>query len=168
MTVLTDRLEIRSPKETDRDRMVELWRSAAFTVFSNGTHTEAGAHARFDRMVAMADRFSFAKQPVIERASGIIVGYVGVDVFDLGGTESLEFGWRLDPAARGLGYATEAATEVLKLVHRDADAAWVYAIIDPANTPSLRVAEKLGFTHWRWDDFGGRVTLQRMAVRAPA
>ena len=55
------------------------------------------------------EELTFAKQPVIERATGTIVGYAGVNWFDFEGERRLEFGWRLVPEARGKGYATEAA-----------------------------------------------------------
>jgi RimJ/RimL family protein N-acetyltransferase len=67
------------------------------------------ANRRFDHMVAMCKTVAFAKQPVVERATGAVVGYTGVDWFDFDGAARLEWGYRLVPACRGLGYATEAS-----------------------------------------------------------
>lgn len=52
-------------------------------------------------MLGNAGRLTFAKQSVIERATGRIVGYCGVDWFELEGEQRLEFGWRLVREARG-------------------------------------------------------------------
>lgn len=161
--MLTDRLEVRLPIEADRARMVELWCDPAFTVFSNGGHTPTSANQRFDRFLAVAAELPFAKQPVIERSTGTIVGYAGVDWFEFEGRRELEFGWRLGTAARGRGYATEAATAVMEVAHREA-ARWLYCIIDPANAPSHNVARKVGFEAWRRVDMDGPVDLLRLRL----
>jgi RimJ/RimL family protein N-acetyltransferase len=75
--------------------------------------TAGQAHQWFDHMLAVCDEVPFGKQPVIERASGLIVGYVGVDWFDLDHERRLEIGWRLVPGYRGMGYATEAGQALL-------------------------------------------------------
>ncbi len=158
--MLTERLEIRPPLEADRAAMVALWSDPAFTVFSMGDLDVAQANDRFDRMLATAAELSFAKQPVVERSSGAIVGYAGVDWFELDGSRELEMGWRLAPCARGKGYATEAASVVLDIARRDGSG-WLYCIIDPMNAPSHRVAAKLGFAAVGRIDMEGPVDLLR-------
>ncbi len=155
---LTDRLELRPPVETDRERFVELFGDEEFMVYSDGTLDEAQANARFDRMLLRAAEIDFAKQPVRTRSDPTILGYAGVDRFDYDGVEWLEFGWRLVPEARGHGFAPEAAAALLDLATRSY-AGDILAMIDPENTPSARVATKLGFRFWKhaevngyWDD----------------
>ncbi len=146
-TTETDRLTIRRPVESDRLRFVELFTDETFTVFS-GVHDMESANARFDRMLALADAVPYAKQPVIERATGIIVGYTGIGTVVLDGLDRLEWGWRFVPGARGRGYATEATTALLDVAdaHDDGE---VLCIIDADNLPSRRVADKVGFHWWR-------------------
>ena len=142
------RFEVRLAVEADRARFVELFCDDSFMVFLDGTLRAPAAHARFDRMLANATNLSFAKQPVVERASGRIVGYVGVDWFEFEGEQRLEFGWRLVLDARGKGYATEAS----RLVLQRAGASFrgeILAIIDPSNEASKRVARKVGFLYWK-------------------
>ena len=165
--MLTERLEVRLPVEADHDRMVELWSDPSFTVFSSGDMTHEEAHARFDRFLAVAAEFPFAKQPIIERSSGVIVGYTGIDWFEFEGTRDLEFGWRLAVEARGNGYATEAATAVMDVARREMDA-WLYCMIDPRNAPSHGVARKVGFEPWRRVDMDGPVDLLRLDLRRSA
>ena len=109
----TDRLTIRPVVETDRARFLELFTDEAFTVFSDGVHDIESANLRFDRMLSLVDVVPFAKQPVIVRATGMIVGYTGVGTFMIDGVDRLEWGWRLAPDARGQGYATGATTALL-------------------------------------------------------
>lgn len=117
-------------------------------VFAGGPLREAEAHARFDRMLANAAELTFAKQTVIERSSGSIVGYAGVDWFDLAGEQRLELGYRLVPGARGKGYATEAGRAVLAKAARTFEGE-ILAIIAPTNEPSKNVARKLSFGFWK-------------------
>lgn len=114
-------------------------------VFSSGVLTATAAHERFDEMLVRAAELSFAKQPVIERPSKTIVGYAGVNWCELEGLRRLEFGWRLVPEARGLGYATEAGRVLLDLAAETFQGE-ILAIIDPLNHASRGVALKLGFT----------------------
>lgn len=154
--MLTERLELRAPNENDRARFVRLFQDPDFMVFSNGVHDLHSAHARFDAMLRTASDVSFAKQPVIERATGTIVGYSGVAWFEYEGAHRLEFGYRLVPAARGRGYATEAGRALLMRA-ADTFRGELLAMIDPTNDASMGVIIKLGFTFWKQDDVDGFV-----------
>jgi len=164
--MFTERLEIRLPMEADRARFVELWTQDAFMVFSDGVKDEESANGRFDRMLHRATEFPFAKQPVIERATGELIGYSGMDVFEFEGEVHLEYGYRLEPEARGNGYATEASTALLAVADahpregltadgRPVSGDRVVAIIDPMNHPSQNVALKIGFTFWQFCEVNG-------------
>jgi [ribosomal protein S5]-alanine N-acetyltransferase len=87
----------------------------------------------------------------VEKATGMPVGQVGLMLQTVENRKRPEIGWLLDRKQWGKGYATEAGAAV-----RDAAfARWNYpeviSLIRPANTPSQRVAERLGLTP------GGRV-----------
>ena len=157
-TILTDseRLEVRLPLEADRARFVELFCDDDFMVFSGDAYDAASASARFDEMLVRAAEMPFAKQPIIERTSGMVVGYAGVNWCEFEGDRWLEFGWRLVREARGRGYATEASRAVLDLAATTFGGEFL-CIIDPANTPSRRVADKLGFTYWKRSTWDGDV-----------
>ena len=155
--VETDRLVLRAPTERDRARFIELFTDEAFTVFSDGVHDTDSANARFDRMLSLNEVIPYAKQPVIERASGTIVGYTGVDTALIDGLDRLEWGWRLVPEARGRGYATEAASALLALADSREDGEML-CIIAPDNHASRRVADKVGFRWWRRIDWNGDPT----------
>ncbi len=146
--VLTERLEVRLAVEADRCRFVELFRDPAFMEFSAGVHDLRSANARFDAMLDTAARVPFAKQPVIERASGEIVGYSGAAWFEFEGAKRLEFGYRLVPHVRGRGYATEAGRALLKIAAESFDGE-LLAMIDRQNVASRRVIAKLGFEFWK-------------------
>ena len=96
-------------------RLVELFCDDDFMVFSSGALDAAAASIRFDEMLQRSKEVPFAKQPVVDRSTGVIVGYSGVDRFDFEGEQRLELGYRLVPQARGMGYATEASLAVLSI-----------------------------------------------------
>ena len=145
---MTNRLELRPPQEPDRPRFVELFCDDGFMVFSSGVLDEDAANRRFDEMLVRAAEIPFAKQPIIERATGAIVGYAGVNTFQFEGELRLEFGWRLVPAARGRGYGTEATRAVLKVAEVDYEGE-ILSMIDPRNVASHNVARKVGFRFWK-------------------
>jgi RimJ/RimL family protein N-acetyltransferase len=101
--VFTSRLEVRPPVEADRRRFVELMCDDEFMVFFDGARTAGQAHQWFDHMLAVCDEVPFGKQPVIERASGLIVGYVGVDWFDYRETSTASASTHPRPAESGPG-----------------------------------------------------------------
>lgn len=147
-SALTPRLEVRCPSELDRPRFVELFCDDAFMAFSGGPLTPGQAHARFDRMLVRCGELSFAKQPIVERCSGVVIGYTGVDWIDFDGARWLEWGYRLVPEARGKGYATEASLALLEVASNDYTGE-VLGIIHPDNRASQNVIRKLGFAYWK-------------------
>jgi RimJ/RimL family protein N-acetyltransferase len=147
MTIETDRLIVRQPVEDDRARFVELFTNEAFMVFSGVLDVDS-ANSRFDHMLRMAKVVPYAKQPLVDRTTSVVVGYTGADVVDFYGVDRLEWGWRLVEEARGQGLATEAASALLAVADESEDGEML-CLIDSDNLASRRVAEKLGFRWWQ-------------------
>ena len=165
--VATERLLVRPPREADRARFVELFCDEDFMEFYPRVLTAQEANDRFDHMLAVSERISFAKQPVVELSSGDVVGYTGVDYFDFEGKTWLEWGYRLVPESRGRGYATEASQALLSSAQRRY-AGDLLAIIDPANLASQSVCRKLGFTYWKQAPVSGHQrNLYRLTLGEP-
>jgi RimJ/RimL family protein N-acetyltransferase len=57
----------------------------------------------------------------------------------------IEIGWRLPRSAWGNGYATEAASRIVRYARDEVGLNEIIACIDPENERSVRVANKLGF-----------------------
>jgi RimJ/RimL family protein N-acetyltransferase len=165
--VKTARLLVRPPREADRDRFVGLFRDEDFMVHA-GALTEQEAEDRFDHLVVVCQTVPFGKQPVVELASGLVVGYTGVDHIVFEGRAWLEWGYRLVPEYRGRGYATEAGQALLATAHRTY-AGELLAIIAPENRASQNVCHKLGFTFWKQAPVEGDIrNLYTLSVGAPA
>jgi len=73
-----------------------------------------------------------------------------------GSAPPIEIGWRLIRAAWGRGYAAEAAVAVLRHGLDTVGLERVVADIDPDNTRSIRVADKIGLRFVGDDRVKGR------------
>lgn len=79
---------------------------------------------------------------VEERSTGAFLGRVGP--LHPPWWPAVEIAWALAPAARGRGYATEAARAATGWAFAALPLDRIVSIIDPRNEPSRRVAERLG------------------------
>ena len=108
---------------------------------------------------------------VEERGGGRIVGDVGLSVAD-GEPGVIKVGYTIDPAFQGLGYATEAIRALVEYAFETLGAELVRAHASAENTPSIRVAEKVGmrlverFEHREGDEvwYGVRYERRREPV----
>ncbi|BAY82819.1 GCN5-related N-acetyltransferase [Calothrix parasitica NIES-267] len=61
-------------------------------------------------------------------------------------TFNYEIGWHIHQESSGKGYATEAVLKIMNYGFHTLNLPVLIAIIDPKNTASLKVAQKLGMT----------------------
>lgn len=136
----TSRLFIRKFVEEDRNSLVLLLQSDEFMEYSDsGVMSTVEADARFNELVSMRDK-SIGKFAVICKESGALIGYCGIEPFELKNKNEFELGYRLVTAERGKGLATEAAKAVLNNFKGK-----LFAYVDSSNNQSINVLKKLGF-----------------------
>jgi len=88
---------------------------------------------------------------------GQFLGWVSlVPVDDNDPASDVEIGWRVAKHAWGNGYATEAASAMLRHAFRNVGLKRVIATIDPGNDRSFRVAEKTGMVFVGRDEYFGK------------
>lgn len=94
--------------------------------------------------------FGFGYWAIERKADGAYLGQLGFGDFKREMTPNIEglpeIGWLLVRHAHGQGYASEAAAGALAWADRILDAPQTVAIIDAANIPSIRIAEKNDFS----------------------
>ncbi len=89
----------------------------------------------------------YGRWPLIVRDTGALIGAVlmkplpGVDNQP---TQHIEIGWHLGRAHWGRGYASEAARALIEHALETTELQTLHAVVDPPNTASLRLAERLG------------------------
>lgn len=85
-------------------------------------------------------------QPAIRAEDGPFLGTMYLilkSIDDL----TAEIGWTLLPSSQGKGYATEAATVLLDFCFDELGLHRVFAELDPRNTASVALCERLGMRH---------------------
>jgi pimeloyl-ACP methyl ester carboxylesterase/RimJ/RimL family protein N-acetyltransferase len=86
---------------------------------------------------------------IIERATGRVLGRTGLKYLpEFGETE---VGWVLHPDVWGCGFATEAARACAEWGFEELEVPYLTSMIDPENSRSIAVAERLGMTPLRND-----------------
>src|SRR3954465_14700585 len=98
---------------------------------------------------AMWSLFGFGYWAVERRGGGAMIGQIGFADFQRDMSPPVaglpEMGWLFAREAGGQGYATEAASAGLDWIEGALRLPETVAIIDHANSGSIRVAEKCGF-----------------------
>jgi len=92
---------------------------------------------------------------VLERASGVPVGQVGLLRQEVEGVAQPEIGYLLHRPCWHRGFATEAALGVRSLAFETRKLERVISLIRPENLPSQAVAERLGMLRGALVDFKG-------------
>jgi RimJ/RimL family protein N-acetyltransferase len=91
-----------------------------------------------------------------EKATGALIGRIGL--YRPEGWPGLEVGWLVERSRWGEGLATEGAAAAMAHAFQHLDARRLISVIEPPNTASIRVAEKLG------EHFEKRMQLQGKQV----
>jgi RimJ/RimL family protein N-acetyltransferase len=140
----TDRLKLRMWRESDLDDYAEMSADPAVMRYLGGgkllTRAEAWRSMAF--FVGHWQLRGYGHWAVEEKMSGRMIGRIGF--LNPEGWPGFEIGWTLARHAWGKGYATEGAKRALAYAFNELDRRHVISLIHPENTPSMRVAERLG------------------------
>ena len=137
----TPRLILRPTRPEDFEPWATFMADDA-TRFIGGPQPRSTAWRGFMSMAGSWSMLGYGMFSVIETSTGDWVGRIGPWVPD--GWPGLEVGWGLIPAAQGKGYAVEAATAAIDWAFDHLGWTDVIHCIDPENTPSQVVAQRLG------------------------
>jgi RimJ/RimL family protein N-acetyltransferase len=142
--IRSDRLALRSWRDSDRDAFAALNAVAELTQDLGGPLDRAQSDAKFDCYVAAFDRHGFCRW-AIEDSDGQFLGYAGVMPSRSGHPlgPHADIGWRLKRSAWGRGYATEAARASLRDVFERVRLKEVLAYTSVDNVRSRAVIERL-------------------------
>ncbi|OKJ39073.1 GNAT family N-acetyltransferase [Streptomyces sp. CB01580] len=148
----TERLSLRPLRLSDADAFVELHADPRVNRF-------VGAYSRpraLERLAAIEGQWAERGHglcAVLLRSSGELIGRSGLQHWAQ--FDEVELGWTFRAQHWGNGYATEAARACLDWGFATLDEDRFTAFIRHGNDPSVRVAERLGFTPRREDTVNG-------------
>ena len=149
--VETDRLWLRRWTRDHASGLADVNANAEVMEFLNGgtplTPVESGLVS--DRVLEHWKAYRFGLWAVIEKAGGRLVGFAGIchPLWFPAWAHAIEVGWRLRRDAWGLGYATEAGREALRVGLEERGMAEIVAFVHPDNHRSAAVARRLGMHH---------------------
>ena len=148
LPIATDRLLLRSFRPGDEPE-VHAYRSRADVV-----HYIPGEPRTLEQVADLvAERATAGRvepeSPIMTLAverEGHVIGDVLIHLDGLDGHDGrqAEVGWVFHPAVSGQGYATEAAQALLRAAFGDLGVHRVWAQLEPDNTGSSRICERLG------------------------
>lgn len=138
----TERLLLRKPLLEDLDRWADMMADERSAKHIGGVQAKAIAWRGLMTVAGAWEVTGVAMFSVIEKATGQWIGRIGP--WQPHGWPGTEVGWGLHTDAWGKGYAVEAATASLDYAFDVLGWADVIHCIHPANTPSQKVAERLG------------------------
>lgn len=163
----TERLVLRGHRADDFADCFALWTDPGVTRFIGGRpSTQEEVWGRLLRYIGHWDLLGFGYWVVVEKATESFIGEIGFADFKRVIEPSLdgipEAGWALSPQAHGKGYATEALRGVLAWGDRHFGPIRTACIISPENAPSIRVAEKCGYSEFRYTSYKDSPTIMYM------
>jgi len=141
----TERLILRPTAMEDFRRWAEMMADPVAARFLGGAQAPETAWRGFMTMAGAWTMTGVAMFSLVERSSGLWLGRIGP--WRPLGWPGNEVGWGLHPDAQGKGYGVEAATAALDYAFDRLGWDDVIHCIDPDNTPSERLAERLGSTN---------------------
>ncbi len=153
----TERLTFRLLEEADFDAWLPLFYTDAGRFLGlEHLHTPVEqCKAWFDRCFKRYAEDEGGMNVLIDKATGQMVGQVGLLVQYPNEERVLEVGYSLLPAYRNKGYATEAAMKCKEYAFENKLADFLVSIIHVENTDSMLVAERNGMKQWKATNFKG-------------
>ncbi len=145
LPIVTERLTLRPYEPGDlADLHTVLYSSDDAMALLGGARELVATRAALERSIRQQRVDGYSFWPVIERASGRLVGEAGLFPLAPGGPD-ISLGYAFGADHWGRGYATEAAGAVLDEAFGPLALTRVVAITREANRGSRNVLRKLGF-----------------------
>jgi RimJ/RimL family protein N-acetyltransferase len=168
VVVTTPRLTVRLLEPADAAFIVTLLNDEAFirNIGDRGVRTEEDAIVYLATgPMASYTRHGFGLSAVVPAAGGAPMGICGLlQRSELPGPD---LGFAFLPQFRSQGYAFEAASAIKADAHARLGIETLFAIVNPANAPSIRLLERLGFRFERMIRVGQETTeIKLFAARA--
>lgn len=140
----TERLALRRQQASDIEFLVELWANPGVTRYMGGPRDRDWLRSVFAETAQHPDAERYDLWPVVEKATGELVGHCGLLDKEVDGQLEIELTYVFTPAAWGKGYATEIGAAIARMAFEEMDVPRLIALIEPENAPSERVALRLG------------------------
>ncbi len=142
--IQTDRLLIRTIELTDKEDFFHYRSMPQVYKYQSWKPKQIGEVEEFIRRNAgvAPNTVNAWLQLAICLKEGRMIGDIGIHFID---DHQIEIGYTLSPDHQGKGYAIEAVKAVINSIFLEWNKHRITASVDPENTPSIILLEKLGF-----------------------
>jgi ribosomal-protein-alanine N-acetyltransferase len=150
----TERLILRLLTVDDLDALAALYADPEVRrYFPDGTRTRQETREELDWIIDVYyGRYGYGLWATILKETGAFIGRCGLLPWEIEGRTEVEVAYLLDPHHWGRGLATEAARAIVGHAFATLPVERLICMVDPANSASRNVAEKVGMT-LLWADY---------------
>lgn len=137
----TERLRLRLPRASDLPAHA-AFRASDRARSIGGPYAEATSFEHLGAIIGQWQLRGYGRWMVADKTTDAPLGVVGV--YHPADWPEAEIGWSVYAEAEGRGIAAEAALATRDYVYRTLGWSRIVSLIDPANTRSVALAERLG------------------------
>jgi ribosomal-protein-alanine N-acetyltransferase len=140
----TERLFLRYMHSEDIPALVNLWTDVDVTRYLGGPRDVETLKKDLSETADNLLAEQFILWPLIEKASGQVIGQSGLLEKEVDGLTEYEMVYVLAKSAWGKGYATEIGRALCSYAYHVRNLNRLIALVEPENRASERVAKKIG------------------------
>ncbi|GAB3019777.1 GNAT family N-acetyltransferase [Bowmanella dokdonensis] len=150
----TSRLTIREITGSDLSQLAPIL-SDAFTMryTATGAQKPEQMKAFVQRCLRQYSEQEFGHWAIFVTGTQQLIGLCGLNRHQVDDEELVHVNYRLGSQCQGRGFATEAVTGLMGFCSEAFNIRRLSAIIEPSNTSSIKVVERLGFEFSRRTEF---------------
>lgn len=147
MNLITERLILRQATLSDAPDMFAYRSNPAIHQFLS---TAPGSIADMQQFISLSAKElnepgTWFQVAIVLRETNKVIGDIGLHFIDSDPHQHVEIGYTLSPGFHGHGIATEAVQKIISFLFNNLQKHHIIASVDPLNSPSFRLLEKLGF-----------------------
>ena len=156
MVAETARVLIREFKSVDTHALSRILGDPCVMEFSSkGALTEADTVRFIEWCRGSYQEHGYGQWALIEKKSGILIGFCGLSHATVDGVDEVEIAYRLAHNQWGNGLASEVANVVLEHGFSICNIEQISGIVSPRHQGSIRVLEKIGFQSFSETRYSG-------------
>lgn len=142
----TERLFLRNLLPEDVESLVDLWTDPVITKYMGGPRDRTELTATLQEDCLQPYAYEFDLWPVIEKATGKLIGHCGLLDKDIDQSKQIEVIYVIARDHWGKGFASEAASALMEHAFSEKDLRRVVALIHPGNERSEKVSLSCGMS----------------------
>ncbi len=152
----TERLTLREINYNDSSDLAKVLSDPEVMKHSmKGVHSEEQLFEYINGNIDSYKKNGFGHWIIQHKLSGDFIGICGLNKHEIDNESMIHIVYRLAKNQQGNGYAAEAVKGVIHFSKKSLSLNSIYALIEPLNSNSLKIAQRTGFKFKKQSIFGG-------------